>query len=260
MRPVAPVRGSVLQGDPVAAVVSIRSGSAARGAPGPYGSAAALVLHGAAATALLLFAAPPPAKTARPEPAVEVELVPEPAPARPVTWPSPTAPATPDPSAAPRRERIGEAAAGLPPAPAAAVPATGGGDGSVRAEQVLSGGVLADPRNRKARRALDAMIGEDRIGQLCGIEAMEQVKARDGRRRPDLVVAYARSETRMDGDALVAPGAAMHIGRSWYALGFRCEPTPDHGRVAGFEFALGAAIPRRDWAKFGLPTGGAPDD
>ena len=260
MRPVAPVRGSVLQGDPVAAVVSIRSDCAGRGAFGPYGPAASLVLHGAAAAALLLATPPPPAKTARPEPAVEVELVPEPAPARPVTGPSPASPAAPAPSAAPRRERNGAAVAGLPPAPAAAAPATAGGDGSVRAEQVLSGGVLADPRNRKARRALDAMIGEDRIGQLCGIEAMEQVKVRDGRQRPDLVVAYARSETTMDGDALVAPGAAMHIGGSWYALGFRCELTPDHGRVAGFEFALGAAIPRRDWARFGLPTGEAPDD
>ena len=66
---------------------------------------------------------------------------------------------------------------------------------------------------------------------------------------------------RIVGDLLSADGAAFHNGAGWWRLRYRCGLTPDHLRVASFQFAVGDAIPRSQWQAHNLPTpdGADPD-
>lgn len=130
----------------------------------------------------------------------------------------------------------------------------------IRATQLLSARVLADPRSRDARSALATYEDSERMVQLCGIEAMEQVHAWDAKRQPDRVVAYARERVKIDGHRLQADGAAIRSGGRWYALKFDCRLTPSHEAVADFAFAFGTPIPVEDLERLALDTADDPDD
>jgi hypothetical protein len=103
-----------------------------------------------------------------------------------------------------------------------------------------------------------ALDPTERRIQLCDLEAMGQVEALGKGFRPDLVVPYAMTPTRIDGSTLIAEGAAVHSGHDWLDLRFRCAMTPDGLRVATFEFAIGQPIPRRLWASHHLPDADGP--
>ena len=126
----------------------------------------------------------------------------------------------------------------------------------VKPSRMLSEKVLADPRSRKARKELAALTPADQVEQLCGLEAMAQVGAWSKELRPDRVVAYAMADPKMVGNAFSADGAALHSKRDWFKLQFKCELTPDHKKVAAFEFLMGDPIPRKDWADHSLPDEG----
>jgi hypothetical protein len=213
------------------------SGAGRREGPAARIAAASLAAH--AALIALLFVAWPPARPAGPSDAggIAVELLtPEefaamlPAPA------ASAVPETPSPAAPP------------PPAerPAAMVEAT----------TMLSGRALADPRSAQARAALRAVDGEERMIQLCDLEAMEQIQSWRPDFRPDRVVPYATAEVRIDGDAVVSDGAAFRSEGAWYELAFHCDLSDDHERVAGFRFMVGKPIPRREWPARNLPSEG----
>ena len=55
------------------------------------------------------------------------------------------------------------------------------------------------------------------------------------------------------GNILDVPEAAFHTGTTWYGLSFRCEVDTDATRVLSFDFRVGTAIPREEWARLGLP-------
>ncbi len=63
-------------------------------------------------------------------------------------------------------------------------------------------------------------------------------------------------DPKMVGAAFSADGAALHSKRDWYRLQFKCELTPDHKKVAAFEFLVGDPIPRTEWAEHSLPDEG----
>ncbi|MBT9291135.1 DUF930 domain-containing protein [Prosthecodimorpha staleyi] len=206
----------------------------------------------------LLWSAP----VHRPEPprppVLEVEILP------PAVSPPPAVPGGSPPAARPPVGRpVGpppppEASAPAPsPVPPAAAPGPGG---MIAATRMLSARILADPRSREAVKTLSQLSGDDRIDQLCGFEALEQIAAWNGRLHPDRVVSYAIEETRQSGHRLIAEGAAVHSGRRWYRLRFTCDLAPDGSKVVGFAFALGAAIPRRDWEGYSLPDEGEAAD
>jgi hypothetical protein len=119
---------------------------------------------------------------------------------------------------------------------------------------MLSAGTLADPRSGEARRLLATLDDTERMIQLCGLEAMEQVRAWRGTFRPTAVVAYAMAEAAVSGDRVDAGGAAFRSGGSWYAIRFRCRLRPDHASVAAFEFKVGDAVPEEKWETLNLPA------
>ncbi len=128
------------------------------------------------------------------------------------------------------------------------------GGGMVRAKELYSAKVLADPRSKQALAALRQLGTDDRITQLCNVEAMEQVHIWKSEFQPDFVVAYATADTKLSGLTLQADGAAVRSKRHWYDMKFRCVVTQDLERVVAFEFSLGDEIPKSEWKTRSLPV------
>jgi hypothetical protein len=145
-----------------------------------------------------------------------------------------------------------------PPPVAARAPAEEAGGGMVRPTTMLSAATLADPRSAQARAMLATVDDTEKMIQLCGLEAMEQVHAWRQALHPTAVVAYATAEVGISGDRVDADGAAFRSGASWYRLRFRCHLRPDHAAVAAFEFKVGALVPEERWEAFNLPADPGP--
>jgi hypothetical protein len=132
--------------------------------------------------------------------------------------------------------------------------------GMVRATRLFAEELLADPKSRQARETLPTLAADERMLQLCNIEAMEQVHRWKAEYEPEFVVAYATADTRIAGNAVEADGGAFRSHDRWYGIRFECEVSPDLARVVAFAFSVGAAIPRSEWERRNLPTAVDPDD
>jgi hypothetical protein len=213
------------------------------------GLGASLAVHVALAAVWAAIATPRRLDDAPPR-AVEVELVVEASsqPAQPSPHPAVERPAS---ERSPPERLIVPA---KPPAPALAA------DGLIRAERLVSDDILRDRRSREARAALRRFSLEDRMLQLCGLEAMAQIAMREPSFHADRVAAHASAAPKISGVHVMAEGAAAHaVGKTpaatrWAALRFDCALSEDRAQVVAFAFALGADIPRQRWEEFGLPT------
>jgi hypothetical protein len=206
-------------------------------APDPIGRAlaAALALHVALAAVLVLIPAARLPRNDR-EDSVAVEIL------------------TPEQFSAIGAPRLSPK---VPDTPAA----TAKPDSMTQATRFYSSGLLADPRSRQAREALPHLAREERIIQLCNIEALEQVHiAGAAGLDPDIVVAYAMAEVRLSDHALAADGGAFRSRGHWYNIRYRCTLAPDLGSVAAFAFQIGSPIPERDWASHDLAADTAEAD
>ncbi len=211
------------------------------------GVAASLCLHLALLGALLAFGAINGFQPV-PEANLEVELVtPEQFAHATEARPAVTAPPAPEASSPPQ------------PAPRASPPETPAAaaaiepDAMITAPQLFSDSILAGPRSRQAREALKTLDPAERIEQLCNLEAMSQIHAWKTEFEPDRVVAYAMAGVRLTRSVLQADGAAFRSRKQWYGLRFRCEVGAGGAKVAAFQFRVGEAIPRSEWAAHELP-------
>ena len=204
----------------------------------PWGLLASLLLHALLVTVIILLPQPDP-MTPLVENSIEVEIVSAP-PAVPELRPSQVAPPARIPDVAPERP--------VPPAPKPQPPAM------IRPTQLLSARTLGDPRSREAKATLAQLAPDDRIEQLCDVEAMDQVHAWKADFQPDRLIAYAMAETRLSGGALQADGAAFRSKRQWYKLKFKCAVSADLTKVASFEFLVGDPVPRSQWQSHNLPA------
>ncbi|MEM8852075.1 MAG: DUF930 domain-containing protein [Pseudomonadota bacterium] len=126
----------------------------------------------------------------------------------------------------------------------------------VRPTTMLANAALNEPGSRQAREALRTLGTEDRMEQLCDVEALEQIEAwRPNQYRPELLVAYAFADTKFAGRAVSAEGAAFRSGGHWYRLNFACEVSPNMERVIAFQFQVGEEIPRHLWEDHYLESG-----
>lgn len=223
-----------------------------------WGAVASLVVHAVVVAALLtLHTVHRTVGEVEPVERIEVELVapppaenPAPAAARPSVQAEPAAGSVPMGDAretpVPRSE---------PPA-GAQVPASASPDGMIRATRLFSAEVLASPRSRRAREDLRRMAGDERLVQLCDLEALEQIHARETAFRPETLVAQASAEVRVSERRVEADGGAFASGGRWYAVSFRCEVSADLTKVVDFALRVGDEIPRRDWSRLALPAPG----
>lgn len=127
-------------------------------------------------------------------------------------------------------------------------------DGLVRPRRLLSQQVLADPRSRETLAMLPRLAPDERVEQLCGLEAMGQIHAWQRSYEPDRVTAYATADIRYAGHILQAEGAAFRSRRRWYGLRFECTISADLKRVTAFAFQVGDPIPQARWQTLGLPA------
>ena len=211
--------------------------------------AASALLHLGVLAALVLVGARSFPEPADP-PALETEIISSRDFAALRAAPSPAVvPAPPSPSA----EALPRA--GTPSSPSrarAAKPAEP--PDMVRPSRMLSEQALDNARSRDLRGALARLGEEDRLAQLCDLEAMEQIHAWRADFQPDRLVDYASSDTSLEGVVFTASGGAFRSQRQWYEVSYRCELDPSLQKVVGFAFHVGAAIPREEWASYNLPT------
>lgn len=177
---------------------------------------------------------------------IKVDFVPPPQPPEPVQQSAPAA----APEAAPSTP----AAQPIIQAPHPAQPPM------IKAETLYSAQVLADPRSRGARKALPQLAPQERLIQLCNIEALAQLRRQRSGLQPDMVVPYAMNDVKVTGHMLEAKGAAIRGRKHWYGLAFNCEVAPDIKTVVAFKFLLGAEIPQEQWADHNLTLDDGPGD
>ncbi|WP_343044839.1 DUF930 domain-containing protein [Allomesorhizobium camelthorni] len=98
-----------------------------------------------------------------------------------------------------------------------------------------------------ATTSMDGVPRDKRAAKLCASALQQQLL--DASYFPDLVPLVLLKA----GNILDVPEAAFHTGTTWYGLSFRCEVDTDATRVLSFDFHVGPAIPRGEWARLGLP-------
>lgn len=224
---------------------------AARSAAEAARLAASALLHlGVLATLVLVGARgfPEPADA----PALETEIISSRDFAALRAVPAPAVSPAPVPSS-PAADALPGAGAASPPVHAAPAKSTTRPE-MIRPARMLSEQALDSPRSRGLRRELARLADEDRLAQLCDLEAMEQIHAWRPEFQPDRLVDYASGDTALEDAVFTARGGAFRSQRRWYEVSYRCELDPPLRKVVGFAFHVGAAIPREDWASYNLPA------
>ncbi|WP_299812098.1 DUF930 domain-containing protein [uncultured Roseibium sp.] len=124
--------------------------------------------------------------------------------------------------------------------------------GWVTATGYYASDVLKDPRSLQARQALTQVTGDDRIEQLCALEAMEQVRHTLPEFRPTRLMPHARRNSFRKENVVFAPAAALRSNRIWYEIAYKCQLDGSGSAITAFEYALGAPIVRAQWDELGL--------
>ncbi|WP_245440915.1 DUF930 domain-containing protein [Mesorhizobium sanjuanii] len=206
----------------------------------PWGISASLVLHMMLAATLALMPIPKRPKQMQEEPVSVEILTPEQLQPPGEAKSPPAAPAAPVPvTEAP----VHEAPPSATPPPA-----------MIRATEMLSARTLADPRSRQARADLATLASDERMVQLCNLEAMDQIRKWRADFQPERVVPYAMAEETISATSITASGAAFRSRRNWYALKFTCELARDGESVTGFAFLVGDPVSKEKWDELGLPA------
>lgn len=215
-----------------------------RDAPRPgWGAPASLLVH-VLALVLLVLVGLAPRRIEAPDPSgIAVDLIgaaqfraltaPAPAPLSTLVLPD----ATTDPLAAPA----------VPDGPRTPAPASAPASprGPIRATRFFASDILA--HDRRIAAALTTLGPDERVVQLCNVEALEQIRIAARGTAPDTMVAYAMADMDVRGPTLTADGGAFRSRRTWFAIAFTCTVALDFSHVEAFEFTLGDPIPRDLW-------------
>jgi hypothetical protein len=122
-----------------------------------------------------------------------------------------------------------------------------------RSETLLSAAEISDPKHKRLKAKLDQLESGTRTIQICNLEAILQITRSEVQFHPTMVVAYATQDVVATDELLTANGAAFESEGNWYHLSYRCRIAPRSSTVQGFEFAIGKAIPAKDWEADSLP-------
>ncbi|MBZ9694028.1 MULTISPECIES: DUF930 domain-containing protein [unclassified Mesorhizobium] len=140
------------------------------------------------------------------------------------------------------------------PAPAPSAPRFPATPAMIRPTRMLSAKTLADPRSKQARADLKTFASDERMVQLCNLEAMDQIRQWHADFQPERVVPYATAEEKITGTTIAANGAAFRSRKNWYSLKFKCQLAKDGESVIGFEFQVGDPVAKDKWDELGLPA------
>ncbi|WDR06246.1 DUF930 domain-containing protein [Devosia rhodophyticola] len=134
------------------------------------------------------------------------------------------------------------------------------GENMVQATTYFSGAILADPANREIRDTLPLLGAEERVIQLCNIEALEQIPLWDPQYQADSLVAAAFDETRLQDLTLTASDGAFRSKLKWYHIKLICTAAPDLQSVTDFSFTVGDPVPESQWDSHNLIAEDFDDD
>ena len=116
-----------------------------------------------------------------------------------------------------------------------------------RAREIYSKEAMSDPR---VKQALGKLAPKDRIIQICGIEALEQVRRHQPGAFPDML---AREGGSVSTSGLTVSDGAFRSQRKWYAIDFTCKVDAETMVIGSFSYNIGRAIPEKEWAGRQLP-------
>lgn len=114
--------------------------------------------------------------------------------------------------------------------------------------QIYAKDTLADPR---IRQALGKLPKRDRMLQICGIEALEQVRHQRPNTFPDML---APSGGTVSGNSFSVRNGAFRSRARWYAIYFVCQLDDKAMQITQFSYAIGAEIPPAQWRARELPV------
>jgi hypothetical protein len=144
------------------------------------------------------------------------------------------------------------AATPAPVAPVISPAAEANPPAMVHATHLQAAEVLAEPASKEVLDTLPLLASQERVAQMCNIEALAQIQTADARFDPDILVAYAMADMQVANRVVDADGGAFRSKREWYAFKFHCEVAADLKSVTDFSFAIGEPIPRDEWESHDL--------
>src|SRR5690606_37626656 len=136
--------------------------------------------------------------------------------------------------------------------PAAATPMEPAAPAMQEATEFYVSDLLRRPENAQVRETLPLLAPDERIVQLCNIEALEQIRIANAGRFPDSLDTSAFEETGISNGKLSAPLGAYRADRKWFYVTFECTPGPDLESVVEFTFDLGDEVPQELWEEHEL--------
>jgi hypothetical protein len=125
-------------------------------------------------------------------------------------------------------------------------------DGFVEAEELFTARILKENGSEEVRKTLPLLAPEERVTQLCNIEALEQVRMDRSGPEPDSLDPSSFGPTTFAEGQLEATGGAIRIAREWYHIEFECVPGEDLESIQHFRYRLGEEIPRELWEEHNL--------
>lgn len=113
--------------------------------------------------------------------------------------------------------------------------------------ELYSEKALNDPR---VKQALGKLPPQERVIQICSIEALEQIRHHQPGTFPDML---ARDGGSVSDSGLTVSNGAFRSGSKWYAVDFQCQINVQAMTVKSFRYAIGKSIPEREWNGRQLP-------
>ncbi|MGE3229062.1 MAG: DUF930 domain-containing protein [Hyphomicrobium sp.] len=92
----------------------------------------------------------------------------------------------------------------------------------------------------------------ERAHQACVVKGLQVVRKDKRLSKADRIMPDTFGRAKLDGNTVLAKGAAVHVGTSWYSLSFECTVTEDQMKAVAFTYQLGDAIPPETWEEVGL--------
>jgi len=112
-----------------------------------------------------------------------------------------------------------------------------------------AGASLAASSIEKSLMKLDPV---ERAHQACVVKGLDIVRKEKRLAKADRIMPDTFKRAQLVGNSVTAKGAALHVGKTWFALSFECTVTDDQMKAVAFSYQLGEAIPPETWEEVGL--------
>ncbi len=122
----------------------------------------------------------------------------------------------------------------------------------VAAAILIAGSLPAAAFSASLTKQLKSLSGTTRFIQACNLQALIEIAKDKNGYRPEHAAVDALAPPEIKGDTMVGGGAALRSRDKWYQFTFTCVTTSDHLQVKSFEYKIGAAIPKDQWASLNL--------